>query len=67
MKQTFNDLTFDELVEKRTELLGKLKDLRFEMVMGHVDNPMGKRNLRRQIARLNTMINEYKIGLRKAE
>ncbi|OQX30086.1 MAG: 50S ribosomal protein L29 [Spirochaeta sp. LUC14_002_19_P3] len=66
MKQTFNDLTQEELTAKREELIGKLKNLRFEMVLGHVDNPMEKRNLRRQIARLNTMINEYNIGIRKA-
>lgn len=66
MKQTFNDLTLEELQAKREELSGKMKDLRFEMVMGHVDSPIEKRNLRRQIARLNTMINEYKIGIRKA-
>lgn len=66
MKQTFNDLTHDELIAKRTELISKSRTLRFEMVMGHVDNPMEKRNLRRQIARLNTMIHEYSIGIRKA-
>ncbi|MCK5735306.1 MAG: 50S ribosomal protein L29 [Spirochaetaceae bacterium] len=66
MKQKFNDLTPDELVAKRVELTGKIREMRFEMVMGHVENPMEKKNLRRQIARLNTMINEYKIGIRKA-
>ena len=66
MKQTFNDLTRDELSAKRVELTGKMRELRFEMVMGHVENPMEKKNLRRQIARLNTMINEYQIGIRKA-
>ena len=66
MKQTFNDLTLDELLAKHVELSGKMRDLRFEMVMGHVENPMDKKNIRRQIARLNTMINEYKIGIRKA-
>jgi len=66
MKLTFNELTFDELVAKREELTGKIRALRFEMVMGHVENPLAKRNLRRQIARLNTMINEYEIGIRKA-
>lgn len=66
MKQTFNDLTLDELVAKREELSVKIKDLRFEMVMGHVENPVEKRTLRRQIARLNTMIQEYKNGIRKA-
>ena len=66
MKQTFNDLTLDELVAKRDELTGKMRDLRFEMVMGHVENPMEKRNIRRQVARLNTMIHEYETGVRKA-
>ena len=66
MKQTFNDLTHDELIAKRTERISRSRTLRFEMVMGHVDNPMEKRNLRRQIARLNTMIHEYSIGIRKA-
>ncbi len=66
MKQTFNDLTLDELRAKREELTGKMRDLRFEMVMGHVENPMEKKNVRRQIARLNTMIHEYETGNRKA-
>lgn len=66
MKQTFNDLTLDELKAKREELTGKMRDLRFEMVMGHVENPMEKKNVRRQIARLNTMIHEYETGIRKA-
>jgi large subunit ribosomal protein L29 len=66
MKQTFNELTLDELLVKKEELTGKMRNLRFEMVMGHVENPMEKRNLRRQVARLNTMINEYEIGIRKA-
>ncbi len=66
MKQTYNDLTREELTSKRDELTGRAKNLRFDSVMGHVENPMEKRVLRRQIARLNTMIHEYKIGLRKA-
>ncbi len=66
MKQTFNDLTLDELVARREELTGKMRDLRFEMVMGHVENPLEKRTLRRQIARLNTMIHEHETGIRKA-
>ena len=59
MKKTFNDLTLDEIITKRDELSGKIRDIRFEMVMGHVENPMEKKNIRRQIARLNTMIHEF--------
>ncbi len=67
MKNSFKDLTPKELAAKRTELAKKYFDLRFQMVMGHVENPLEKRNLRRQIARLNTLIrqNELKAGAKE--
>jgi len=66
MKETFNDLTLDEMVAKRDELKKNLNNLRFDMVMGHVENPMEKKNLKRSIARLNTKIREVELGIRKA-
>lgn len=56
MKNSFKDLTFEELVQKREELKTKLMDVRFKSVVSHVENPLQKRNLRRQISRLNSMI-----------
>ena len=56
MKNSFKNLTLPELKTKRDELKKKYMDLRFQMVIGHVDNPLQKRNMRRQIARLNTLI-----------
>lgn len=56
MQNSFKDLTFEELLTKREELRKKYRDLRFNVVMGHVDNPLEKRTMRRAIARLNTMI-----------
>ncbi|NBC29418.1 MAG: 50S ribosomal protein L29 [Spirochaetes bacterium] len=56
MRDSFKDLTFEELLTKREELKTKYRNLRFNMVVGHVDNPLEKRNLRRKIARLNTLI-----------
>lgn len=56
MRNDFKELTFEELVAKREEIKKRFFDLRMDMVMGHVDNPMQKRTLRRQIARLNTLI-----------
>ncbi len=66
MKERFNDLTLDELIAKREELKKKQSTFRFNMVMGHVENPMEKRNTRKSIARLNTMIHEHELGMRKA-
>jgi large subunit ribosomal protein L29 len=56
MKYSFKELSFKELVQKREELKKNFFDLRCKMVVGHIDNPLQKRNLRRQIARLNTLI-----------
>ncbi len=56
MKNSFKELTFKELVQKREELKKSIFELRCKMVVGHVDNPLEKRNVRRQIARLNTLI-----------
>lgn len=56
MKNSFKDLTFQELLAKREELRKKYRDLRFDVVVGHVENPLQRRTLRRQIARLNTRI-----------
>jgi large subunit ribosomal protein L29 len=56
MKNNFKNLSYPELKAKRDELNRKYMELRFQFVIGHVDNPLQKRVLRRQIARLNTLI-----------
>jgi large subunit ribosomal protein L29 len=62
MKNSFKNLTFPELKAKRDELNRKYMELRFQIVIGHVDNPLQKRIMRRQIARLNTMIRQYDLS-----
>ena len=56
MKNSFKELKLDELEAKRVELRKKYFDFRFQAVVGHVENPVQARNLRRQIARLETKI-----------
>jgi large subunit ribosomal protein L29 len=59
MKNSFKNLTFPELKAKRDELKRKYMEFRFKIIIGHVDNPLQKRILRRQIARLNTLIHAH--------
>jgi large subunit ribosomal protein L29 len=59
MKNSFRNLTYPELKAKHDELIKKYMELRFQMVIGHVDNPLQKRVMRRQIARLNTLIHQH--------
>lgn len=56
MRDSYKDLTFEELVTKREEVRQQFRQLRYDIVVGHVDNPLQKRVFRRRIARLNTLI-----------
>ncbi|MCL2374826.1 MAG: 50S ribosomal protein L29 [Treponema sp.] len=67
MKNSFKNLSFPELKAKRDELSRKYMDLRFQMVIGHVDNPLQKRAMRRQIARLNTLIRGHELAEIRAQ
>ena len=62
MKNSFKNLSFPELKAKREDLARKYMDFRFQLVIGHVDNPLQKRVLRRQIARLNTLIRQHELA-----
>jgi large subunit ribosomal protein L29 len=61
MKNSFRNLSYQELKAKRGELKKKYMGFRFKVVIGHVDNPLQKRIMRRQIARLNTLIRAKEI------
>ncbi len=62
MKNSFKNLSLPELKAKRDELNKKYLELRFQMVIGHVDNPLQKRTMRRQIARVNTLIRQHELA-----
>ena len=64
MRNSFKNLSFPELKAKRDELKRKYMELRFQMVIGRVENPLLKRTMRRQIARLNTLIHQHEIAAR---
>ena len=61
-KKNDKELSYKELVAKRDELKKEYMDFRFKMVISHVDNPMQKRTMRREIARLNTLIRQKELA-----
>jgi len=67
MKNSFRNLSYQELKVKREEIKKKYMEVRFKLVLGHVENPVQKRTLRRQIARLNTLIHAQENEAMKAE
>jgi len=62
MAKKEKELSYSELIVKRNELKKKYMELRFQMVIGHVDNPIQKRTMRREIARINTLIRQKEIA-----
>ncbi len=64
MKNSFNELSYDELLNKREELKTQYREKRFDKVIGHLDNPLILRSLRRSLARVNTIIHEYQLRIR---
>lgn len=62
MAKKEKELSYSELVVKRNELKKKYMNLRFQMVIGHVENPLQKRIMRREIATMNTLIRQKEIA-----
>ncbi|HEK86449.1 MAG: 50S ribosomal protein L29 [Candidatus Saccharicenans sp.] len=52
------ELSADELKQKELELKDQLFKVRFQKTLGQMDNPMKMRNIRRDIARIKTILKE---------
>ena len=61
-KSKYREMSYKELVSKRNDLKQKYMDLRFQAVVGHLDNPLEKRRMRREIAMLNTFIRQKELA-----
>ncbi|MEK6690037.1 MAG: 50S ribosomal protein L29 [Nitrospirota bacterium] len=54
----FKTLSMDELMQKERDLRKELFNLRFRHKMGELENPMKIREVRRDIARVKTIMSE---------
>ena len=64
-KIKFNELSIEELNSKLSDFKEELRNLRFNKVIGQVANTARVKIVRRSIARINTILNEYKLNIRK--
>lgn len=60
------ELTHTELEQKLTELKGELFNLRFQLATGQLENPLRIRNVRKDIARVKTIIRENELKQARA-
>jgi large subunit ribosomal protein L29 len=65
MKGKIDELSMEELDKSLRESRDELRKERFKAVTSKVDNPKKIRELKRHIARILTLKNEYKLGIRK--
>lgn len=55
------DMTADELTVKLNDLKSELFNLRFQLATGQLDNPMKIKNVKKDIARVKTILREREI------
>lgn len=60
------NMSSSELETKLAELKDEMDNLLLQQATHQLTNPLRIRIVRRDIARIKTLINEYKIGIRKS-
>ena len=63
---TLRDKSVDELRNRERDLKEQLFKLRFQRATGRVENPMKMRQVRREIAQIQTLLNERERGAASA-
>ena len=59
------ELSKEDIELRLADATEELYNLRFQHAMHQLDNPLKLRELRREIARLKTILHEYELGIRK--
>ena len=65
MKENINELTLEELKERRIKLIKDFRVFRFNKLMGQLENTLKIRETRREIARINTILREFELNIRE--
>jgi large subunit ribosomal protein L29 len=56
--EELQEMTEDELRSKEKELKDQLLKLRFQHTLGQLENPMKMKNIKKDIARINTLLSK---------
>ncbi len=59
------EMNREELLQRRGELTEELFNLRFASATRSLDNPLRLRTVRKEVARIDTVLREDEIGIRK--
>tara|TARA_S200000501_G_scaffold311821_1_gene302591 strand:+ start:1744 stop:1947 length:204 start_codon:yes stop_codon:yes gene_type:complete len=64
--QQLNEMNKTELLDKLNENLESLQNLKFQQALQQLDDATNIKKTRREIAQIKTVLNEFKIGIRKS-
>jgi len=64
-KENLNEMSVDELKELRDKYIKDYRIFRFNKIVGQLENELKIREARRGIARINTILREFELGIRK--
>ena len=64
-KSELSEMNHVELESKLQDSLDALQNLRFQKSLQQLENPLGMKIIKKDIAQIKTVLNEYKLGLRK--
>lgn len=59
------ELQVEEIKQRLEDTLEELQNLRFQHATHQLDNPLKLRMLRKDIAKLKTVLREFELGIRK--
>jgi large subunit ribosomal protein L29 len=63
-KEQMRELTREELLQRKSELEEERFNLRLQKASKELDNPLRLRMLRRELARINTILKEDQLSIR---
>ena len=63
--EELNQMSLDELNLKYEDIMEELENLRFQHSTHQLDNPLLIRGLRKDVARIKTILHEHELGNRK--
>jgi large subunit ribosomal protein L29 len=64
--KAFREMTDEELTKKLAESKDELFRLRFQLATNQLDNPMRIKEVRKNIARIKTVLKERELGINRA-
>lgn len=67
MREELKELSINELKSRLIEIQQELEELKFQKALQQLENPLQLRYLRKEIAQIKTVLNEFELGIRQAE